>query len=119
MKNHSLSDADILLRLEEISHEKNVKLNFAHKSFYISLKKLCDGQGVYDPENNLHYVQLSINDFVETFGVSLTTVVQSLKLLAKCGLITRETNKRTFRKLTGGDYEKNGAYRTYLTKEID
>lgn len=110
----TLTDSEILLKLEELAQQHNVKLSFAHKLFYISLLHLCEEAGELDEDSKQYFVELSVSAFVERFRVSHTTIVQSLKLLNECGAIRREKHKRAFRKVTQDEYVLNGAYRTYV-----
>ena len=114
MKLTELSDSEILLKLEELSQSRNVKLAFAHKMFYVSLLHLCEAIGELDAVSKQYYVELSVNAFVLEFKVSRTTVVQSLGLLSSCGAIRREKQKRGFRKLSKDEYVKNDAFRTFV-----
>ena len=114
MRLTALSDTEILLKLEELSQAHDVKLTFAHKMFYISLLHLCEEIGELDEVSQQYFVELSVVAFVEEFKVSHTTVVESLKLLSKCGAIRREKHKRGFRKLAKDDYVKNSAFRTFI-----
>lgn len=114
MRHTELADSEILLHLETLSQQYNVKLRFAHKLFYISLLHLCEEAGIYHEESKQYYVMLSVNTFAQTFHVSRTTVMQSLKLLNECNAIRRDNYKRVFSKLSDDSYVTNGSCRTYV-----
>lgn len=114
MRLTELTDSEILLRLDDLAQQHNIRLSFAHKRFYVSLLHLAEEAGEFDEDAKQYFVELSVTAFVERLGVSHTTVAQALKLLNDCGAIRREKHKRAFRKLPNKKYVTNGAYRTYI-----
>jgi hypothetical protein len=114
----NISDAEILISLDNISKEKNIELKLAHKLFFLSLWHYCQEKGALDMNSNQYYVQLSVGSFTNMFRVGSTTVVQALKLLTLCGVIRRTEQPRDFRKLPSGAYKKNSAYRTYIIDKL-
>lgn len=110
----TLTDSEILLKLQGLAQQYNIRLSFAHKMFYISLMHLCEEIGELDEDSKQYFIELSVSAFAQRFRVSHTTIVQSLKLLSECGAIRREKHKRAFCKIMQGEYVLNGAYRTYI-----
>ena len=92
MKFTSLSDSEILLYLDTLSSSHDVALKFAHKKFFISLLHYIEDHGVYDESSDSYYVDISVASFSKLFDTSLTTVVQSLRLLSNCNAIQRITS---------------------------
>ncbi len=108
-----LTDGEVLLRLDELSKEHNLKLAFAQKKFFVLLLHYCEKSGTYDSSRNMCYVELSVGDFVQLFHLSHTSIVVSLSQLQKIGAISRVEQKRSFRPLKSG-YKVNQPYKTYI-----
>lgn len=113
MKFTTLSNAEIYLKLAEISSKKNIELRFSDKQFYVLLLHLCEEIGEYDESKKMYFVQLSISAFMKNFSISSHTVQRALKLLSKCEIIERVPIKQ-FRKLSSKEVKVNKPYKTYI-----